>query len=312
MIALALACLSAGALAFDLEGHRGARGLAPENTLAAFRTALAIGVTTIETDMAVTKDGVIVLAHDPDLNPAIVRDADGHWLPARGPAIHSLTLAELRAYDIGRLDPESGYAKQFPHQVPSDGERYPTLDALLALVKPTAARIDIETKITPTSGDATVDPETFVRLALGRIDAANLRERTTLQSFDWRTLVVAKSMAPGLETACLTSEARNFDTVRPDASGRSPWHAGLALADYGGSLPRLVKAAGCAIWSANAPSLTKERVEEAHALKLRVLAWTVDERSEMNRLIDLGVDGLITDYPDRLARLLEERAIAWR
>jgi glycerophosphoryl diester phosphodiesterase len=298
--------------AFDLEGHRGARGLAPENTMVAYRLALALGVTTVETDMAVTKDGVVVLAHDPDLNPAIVRDASGRWLAARGPMIRTLSAADLGAYDIGRLDPDGSYAKQFPQQKPSDGERYPTLDALIALVKPTAARIDIETKVTPASGDGVVDPATFVRLVLERLRAAGFVARTTLQSFDWRTLVLARRLDPDLETACLTSEMPNFDTVKAGASGRSPWHAGLALADHGGSLPRLVQAAGCAVWSADAGSLTRQRIDDAHALRLKVLAWTVNDTAEMARLLDLGVDGIITDYPDRLARLLEARGIAWR
>ena len=102
----ALALLGTAAGAFDLQGHRGARGRAPENTMAAFRTALALGVTTIETDLAVTRDDVVVLAHDPDLNPAFDRDAAGRWLPVRGPAIRTLTAAELRTYDIGRINPE--------------------------------------------------------------------------------------------------------------------------------------------------------------------------------------------------------------
>jgi glycerophosphoryl diester phosphodiesterase len=310
VVVLVLASIAVIANAFDLEGHRGARGLAPENTMAAFRKALLIGVTTIETDMAITKDGVVVIAHDRDLNPAVVRDASGQWLSARGPAIRTLSLSELRTYDIGRLNPKSDYAKRFPLQIASDGEHYPTLDELLALVKPAAVRIDIETKITPTSGETTADPETFVRLVIERIRAADMTARTTLQSFDWRTLVIARKMAPQIETACLTSEEANFDTVKPDASGRSPWHAGLSLADYAGSVPRLVQAAGCAVWSANAQSLTCQRIDEAHALKLKVLAWTVNDQAEMSRLIDLGVDGLITDYPDRLGKLLEEKGIA--
>jgi glycerophosphoryl diester phosphodiesterase len=312
VVVLALASIAVIANAFDLEGHRGARGLAPENTMAAFRKALSIGVTTIETDMAITKDGIVVMAHDRELNPAFVRDASGQWLFARGPAIRTLTLSELRTYDIGRLNPKSDYAKQFPQQLASDGERYPTLDELTALVKPTMARIDIETKITPTSGDTAADPETFVRLVVERVRAADMSARTTLQSFDWRTLVLARKIAPDIDTACLTSEEASFDTVKPDASGRSPWHAGLTLADYGGSVPKLVQAAGCAVWSANAQSLTRQRVDEAHALKLKVLAWTVNDRAEMSRLIDLGVDGLITDYPDRLGKLLDEKGIKWQ
>src|SRR5690242_8555591 len=130
IVAFALAAASlcaATSFAFDLEGHRGARGLAPENTLAAFRRALAIGVTTIETDIAVTKDLVPVISHNPNLVPELVRDVDGKWLSSPGPSIHSLTLDEVRRYDIGRLNPATKYARDFPEQQPSDGERFPTL-----------------------------------------------------------------------------------------------------------------------------------------------------------------------------------------
>jgi glycerophosphoryl diester phosphodiesterase len=127
---LAVALLSHGVAdaeprSFNLEAHRGARGLAPENTLAAFRQALAIGVTTLETDVAITKDQVPVLSHDSHLNPDVVRDDTGRWLASKGPAIHSLTLAELSRYDVGRLNPASRYARDFAEQVPSDGERFP-------------------------------------------------------------------------------------------------------------------------------------------------------------------------------------------
>ncbi len=294
--------------AFDLQGHRGARGLAPENTLAAFRKALEIGVTTIETDIAVTKDEVVVISHDPDLNPALVRDGIS-WIPARGPAIRTLTLAELLRYDIGRLDPSTGYGKQFPLQVARDGERFPTLAELTALVKNTPVRLDIETKITPTSGESTPDPDTFARLVVAQIRAAGLVERTTVQSFDWRTLVELKRLSPEIATSCLTAEGGSFDTVKADASGRSPWHAGLALRDYAQSLPKLVRAAGCGTWSANAASLSRDRVAEAHAEGLKVLAWTVNEPADMARLIDMGVDGLITDYPDRARRVMAEKGL---
>src|SRR3974377_347349 len=113
----ALAWLAAlPAQAFDLEGHRGTRGLRPENTLAAFKRAIEIGVTTLETDLAVTKDGVLLISPAPFLNPDVVRGADGRWLDAKGPPIHALTLAELERYDIGRLNPASKYAQQFPQQ----------------------------------------------------------------------------------------------------------------------------------------------------------------------------------------------------
>jgi len=307
---LVAAALAAPVSAFDLQGHRGARGLAPENTLAAFAKALAIGVTTLETDLAITRDGVVVISHDPDLNPALVRDG-GTWLPGRGPAIRSLTLAELARYDVGRVDPASRYGQQWPEQVARDGERIPTLADVFALVerldKP--VRFNLETKLTPTSGDAAPDAQTFAKLVLDAVRKAGATARTTIQSFDWRTLVAAKRIEPAIVTACLTAEGGSFDTVRPDATGRSPWHAGIAPADHDGSLPRMARAAGCAVWSPNHASVTRERVDEARALGLRVLPWTVNEPADMARLIDMGVDGLITDYPDRARKVMADKGL---
>src|SRR6266581_8156025 len=143
-----LMLIATPSLAFDLEGHRGTRGLAPENTLASFRRALDIGVTTIETDMAVTKDDVVVISHNPSLNPDLVRDPEGHWLASPGPPIRSLTFAELRRYDIGRINPASQYARQFPEQKAMDGERFPKLSELFDLAKASGrpVRFNIETK----------------------------------------------------------------------------------------------------------------------------------------------------------------------
>ncbi len=295
--------------AFDLEGHRGTRGLAPENTLAAFRRALQIGVSTIETDMAVTKDGVIVLSHEPFLNPDLVRGPDGRWLPSPGPSIHSLTLAELGRYDIGRTDPSSKYARQFPEQQSADGQRFPQLTELFELVKAGTkpVRLNIETKITPTSGPDTPDPTTFAVLVVNAVQHADMSARVTVQSFDWRTLLEVKRLAPGIETSCLTVQTANMDTVKAADDGASPWHAGLTLRSHGGSLPALVKAAGCGTWSMFWRNLTADDIAAAHALGLKVLPWTVNDRSDMSRLIDLGVDGIITDYPDRLRSLMAER-----
>ena len=227
-----LAITAAPAQAFDLEGHRGTRGLMPENTLAAFSRALAIGVTTLETDIAVTRDGVLVISHDPFLNPDVVRGTDGHWLAAKGPPIHSLTLAELQRYDVGRLNPESKYAQQFPQQTAVDGQRFPTLAEVFALARaaPKPVRLNLETKITPVSADETVDAATFAKLLVGAIRGAQMTSRTTIQSFDWRTLVESRKQAPEIETACLTIETPNFDTVQSKSDKPSPWLAGLDLA----------------------------------------------------------------------------------
>jgi glycerophosphoryl diester phosphodiesterase len=267
-------------------------------------------VTTIETDIAVTKDLVPVISHNPDLVPDLVRGPDGKWLASPGPSIHSVTFDELRRYDIGRLNPQAAYARQFPEQKASDGERFPALRELLDLVvasgKP--VRLDIETKLTPDNAGDTVDAPTFVRLILDEARRAKLLDRVTIQSFDWRTLREVKRVAPQVPTACLTIESKGMNTMATGADGRSPWHAGLVDRDYA-SVPALVAAAQCGTWSAFFRNLSPALVADAHARGLVVLAWTVDETGDMARLMDMGVDGLITDYPDRLRDVMKKRGM---
>lgn len=140
------------AFALDLQGHRGARGLAPENTLNAFARALSLGVTTLELDTGITRDGVVMIAHDMNLNLDIARDANGAWLSGRGPAIHTLTFTDLRQYDVGRIKSGMDYSKQFSEQKAADGSRITRLTDLFALVKKAGkeeARFNIETKLSP-------------------------------------------------------------------------------------------------------------------------------------------------------------------
>ncbi len=294
------------AAAFDLQGHRGARGLAPENTLAAFRAALALDVTTLETDLAITRDGVVVLSHDPRLNPDIARGPDGQWVTAPGTLLRSLTLPELKRYDIGRLNPASKYAAVFPRQMPADGERYPTLAELFAMAGP-KVRFNVETKIDPNKPGETVDPARFARVVVDAVRSAGMERRTTIQSFDWRSLVEVRRIAPEIATVCLTIETPNTSTVSPRPS---PWLAGLDVSP-GGSIQQLAKAAGCTTWSPFWRNVTAATVAAAHGLDLKVIPWTVNDPAEMRRLIDLKVDGLITDYPDLALPILSEMGQKW-
>ena len=313
MRALAFAlCLAftAPAHALDLQGHRGARGLAPENTLAAFEMALRIGVTTLELDLAMTKDDILVVSHDRRLNPDHTRGPDGKFLGREGPPIRSLTLAEVQQYDVGRLKPGTDYAKSFPEQRPVDGARIPALTELFELVKRLGAghvRFNIETKITPTSGDETPDPEAFAAAFAKAVREAGVADRVSIQSFDWRTIAAMKRIAPEIERVCLTAEALTFDTIQRGQPGPSPWLAGLDVDDFAGSVPRLVKAADCAVWSPLYRNAKPHEISAAKALGLKVIPWTVNERADMERLIALGVDGLITDYPDRLRAVMAAR-----
>jgi glycerophosphoryl diester phosphodiesterase len=303
-----LSVLLAGAAhAFDLQGHRGARGLAPENTLPAFDTALRIGVTTLELDLAMTRDDVLVVSHDRRLNPDHTRGPDGKFLDVEGPPIRSLTLAEVQRYDVGRLKPRTAYAANFPEQQGVDGARIPALTEVFDLVRRAGAdhiRFNIETKITPTSGPETPDSEIFAATVAKAVREAGLVSRVSIQSFDWRTLMALKRIAPEIERVCLTAEALTFDTMRRGEPGPSPWLAGLDVDDFGGSVPRLVAAAGCAVWSPLYRNARPDDINAAKALGLKVIPWTVNERAEMERLIALGVDGIITDYPDRLRAVM--------
>lgn len=298
-----LALLSAVLLAlpvqaFDLQGHRGARGLAPENSLPAWRKALEIGVDTIECDMAITRDGVVVVHHDLWLNPDTTRGPDGKWLDKRGPAISELSFEELQKYDIGRLRPGSDYAKPFPDQVPADGTRISRLSDLFDLVNKSGNSkigFDCETKVDPNERAATLPPGDFARRVIAEIRKHGMAERMMVQSFDWSTLQVVQREAPEIRTMYLSSPR----TLQPAADGKpSPWLAGFGPELHGGSVPKAVKAAGGTIWAPNQTYLTPAMLAEAHALGISVIPWTVNEPAMMAKLIDMGVDGIISDRPD--------------
>ena len=136
--------------------------------------------------------------------------------------------------------------------------------------------------------------------------------RTMIQSFDWRTLIEARKLAPEIPTACLTIETRTSDTVRRDDATPSPWLGGLDLRTHGGSVPRLAKAGGCAVWSPFWRNVTANSVKQAQALGLKVTPWTVNDAADLAQLIDLGVDGLITDYPDRAQAVLAAKGLKSR
>jgi glycerophosphoryl diester phosphodiesterase len=305
-IVVAAAFLALPAHAFDVQGHRGARGLAPENTLPAFQKALELGVDTIECDMAITRDGVVVIHHDLWLNPDTTRGPDGKWLDKRGPAISELTYAELQQYDVGRLKPGTEYARGFPDQRPADGTRIPRLSDLFDLVKQSGnatVGFDCETKISPLEPAATLAPEAFARRVIAEIRKAGMEQRLMIQSFDWRTLQVVQKEAPEIRTMYLTSPR----TIAP-ANGRpSPWLAGFAPEQHGGSVPRAINAAGGKIWAPNQTFLTPAMLAEARALGIAVIPWTVNDPVLIARLLDMGVDGIISDRPDLVQAELTKR-----
>lgn len=299
------------AAAFDLQGHRGARGLAPENTLVGFARALSIGVSTLETDVAITRDDVLVISHDPALNPEITRGPEGKFLSARGPVIRQLSFDELQRYDVGRLNPALAYARRYPDQQPADGARIPRLADLIALLDRTGSRhvkLALEIKTSPFNPDETVAPEPFARALVTAVREAGLATRTSILSFDWRALAAVQALAPEIEAVYLTAQQSWLDNVRAGAAEGSPWTAGVQHRVHG-SVPRMVRAAGGRTWSAFFGDLDAATVREAHALGMKVLAWTVNAPPDIERVLDLGVDGIVSDRPDLVRDALRRRGM---
>jgi len=303
--------ISGKALAFDLEAHRGGRALLPENTLPAFANALTMGVDTLELDVGVTADGEVVVSHERGLNPDLARDASGAYIASPGTPFVKLRFADVRTYDVGQIRPDSTYAKQFPDQRALPGTRIPTLKELFALVRKSGnerVRFNIETKIDPDHPDESLGPQAFVAKLLGVIEEAKFSDRVMIQSFDWRTLLLVQQQAPTIPTVYLTLQRGPTPTNALDKA--TSWTAGFNPADHGGSLPHTIKAAGGAVWSPYFGDVTAALVTEAHTQGLRVVVWTVNKPDDMARMIEFGVDGIISDRPDLLRQVAGEKGIA--
>jgi glycerophosphoryl diester phosphodiesterase len=298
-------------MAFDIEAHRGGRALMPENTLVSFANALSMGVDTLELDIGVTADGVLVVSHERGLNPDLARGPDGAWVAAPGIPFVRLQLAEVKTYDVGQIRPDSAYAKQFPDQHAVPGTPIPTLGEVFALVRKSGdghVRLNIETKIDPNHPDESPDPQRFVTLLLDLLAAEKFSDRVMVQSFDWRTLLLVQKLAPAIPTVYLSIQKGKTPTVFPDKA--SDWTAGFDPRDYGGSLPRAIKAAGGAIWSPYFGDINPALISEAHTLGLQVVVWTVNKPEDIARMIDIGVDGIISDRPDVLRKVAGEKGVA--
>ena len=255
---------------FDIQAHRGGAALAPENTLAAFGNALTLGVSTLECDVHISADGVPVLSHERTYCGAIV--------PMR-------TYSELAGLHRPGLAP------------------IPTLSDLLALVAQREADevgLNIETKFDVVHPDENAPRERFVDVVLGVLEGQAALERSSIQSFDWAVLRQVRAAEPRLALNALT----NTDYLEVHQPGASPWLAGLDIDDFADSVPAAVSALGFDAISPSHTILTPAMVAEAHAAGLRVMPYTVDNEPMMRHLVEMGVDGLITDRPDLLREVL--------
>jgi glycerophosphoryl diester phosphodiesterase len=267
--------------AFDIEGHRGCRGLMPENTVPAMMKALELGVTTLEMDAVITKDKQVILSHEPFFNHEITTAPDGKYITEQDERklnIYRMTYAQTQTYDVG-LKPHP----RFPNQQrvkatkPLLKEVIENVEAYHKLNGGRMVFYNIETKTQAvTDGVFHPAPDEFVNTLMKVVNAAKISDRVIIQSFDFRTLQVLHKRYPAIKTAALIED---YDKR---------------------SLEEHLKALGFKpmIYSPHYSLVNKELVDKCHAQQIKVIPWTVNDKAGIDSLKALGVDGIITDYPD--------------
>jgi len=284
-----------------LIGHRGAAGLAPENTLAAFRKALEFNVDGIEMDVQLSADHVVVVHHDFTLKPETTRTAGGRWLTEDAcRPIKELTLFELKTYDVGRLKPSTDYARRYPDQQPADGERIPTLREVIALLKgrkDTRTHLWVEIKTSPEQPERAPDPEAMVEAVVTVLKKERFVSRTALVSFDWRALMYCRKRYPQIPVVFLSDAGDFLEKIRSAVSEKDSKRYGLP-AEKIHSIPQVIHHLGGRLWGPRFDSLTPQALTEARALGIRVFPWTPDDKNDIQRLAQMGVDAIITNRPD--------------
>jgi glycerophosphoryl diester phosphodiesterase len=284
---------------FDLQAHRGGRGETTEGSLRGFAKSLELGVSTLELDIGITKDGQPVVWHDPtigadkcaDTRPAFPGDPA---YPYVGKLVYELTLMQIGMLDCGKQLPE------FPRAEVVRGNKIATLPQVFALADAYHAgvRYNVETKVEADHPGASAEPQEFVDVILAAVRAAGKVDRVEIQSFDWRTLPIVRHAEPSIPLVALYDE----ETWAPD----SRWLAGIDAAVVGDPVFG-AKMVGANVVSPDYTLVTgKPYVDHAHSLGLKVLPWTVNDADAMREQIGYGVDGIITDYPTRLRGVLAE------
>lgn len=306
---------------FDLEAHRGGRDVRPENTLYSYAYAIELGATSIECDMQLTKDGQIVMNHNPILNSDITRDENGNYIENNKYDIRLMTVDELKKFDVGVMDPNCGeyYDLHGKTQFTYDA-KIPTLEELMQLIQSYGDKnivLNIETKSYPDPASAgyknNADPKKFVEVFNNIVKKYDMEDRVVLQSFDWQTLIEMKKLNPNISTSALWQEqpswGRDSESLRRYEKKKSPWLGGLDIKDYQGNPVKAAHAIGADIISPYYTEISKQDVDEAHSLGMKVVPCTVNNEKDMNMLLDMGVDGIISDKPWLLKQVLEKRNI---
>ena len=268
---------------FDKQGHRGCRGLMPENTIPAMLKAVDLGVTTLETDIVFTSDNVAILSHEPFFNHEITTKPDGKFIDEseeKNYNIYKMSFAEVQRYDVG-LKPHPRFPDQQKLKVskPSLAAMIDSVEAYTSSKNAPKMFYNIETKTMPaTDNSYHPAPAPFVDMLMKVINDKKIGDRVIIQSFDIRTLQYLHKHYPKMKTALLI-EGSNRNSFRKQ------------LTDLGFSPT---------IYSPEDVLVTDNLIKLCHQKKIKIIPWTVDERSKIESLKKMGVDGIISDYPNRL------------
>jgi glycerophosphoryl diester phosphodiesterase len=288
-------------------GHRGARGVMPENTLESFKYLFENKIHAYETDILISKDFIPVVTHDFRLDPSYTKDINDNWIEDENIKIIDLTYDQILQFDVGTLNKLSKYGRKFINQKSLENQKIPKLSELLKLTSDNIVEdllINLEIKSTPIEKNLTPEPDEMVKMIIDEVSRSNLEDRIIYSSFDWRVLREIKERDAKIPRAYLTSG------VKGKIYDKSPWLDFTPLHN-GVELPELIKALGGSAWHPNYKDVNKEIIQISHNKGLPVNVWTVNRESDMLRMIDYGVDGIMTDYPLKLKELCERKNIKW-
>ena len=294
-------------------GHRGARGDLPENTLESFKYLFENAINAYETDILITKDLIPVITHDFRLDPSLTKDEEGNWITDENIKIFDLTYEAISKFDVGSLNKLTRYGRRFVNQKSLENQKIPKLSELLELSSKNVLQnllINLEIKSTPDEKNLTPDPKDLVQIVLNEINNSNLKDKIIISSFDWRILREVKKQGPEIPRAYLTFQQEKGMKIKKTIYSKSPWidHIPLTIV-Y--DLPKIIKELGGSAWHPYYKDINKKAVKDAHDNNLPVNVWTVNDEDDMLKMIEYGVDGIMTDYPLRLKNLCEKRSIHW-
>jgi glycerophosphoryl diester phosphodiesterase len=294
-------------------GHRGARGEIAENSIEGFKHLFALGIKAVEFDVVISKDKIPVLYHYFNLMPYLVKDESGNWLKNSELKVFDKSYEELSKYNIGGLDPESKHGKRFKEQKLLKNAKIPKLSELLELASRKENKdvfLNLEVKSTPFKIGLTPTPSDTVSLILKNIDTYKLEDRIIISSFDWRILYELKKQNPRILRGFITLQ-QDLSTTKKNIYENSPWMAKNYSLDQLFLLPNIIKSLEGHVWSAFYRDVTKQNVELAHKHGLATCVWTVNREQDIIRMIEYGVDGIITDYPKKVQEICKSKNISW-